>query len=111
MARGSLAGLPSVVREAIDPGAGWQEVHWEGQPMADIPEVLFVCTHNAGRSQMAAALLDNLAAGSVRVTSAGSQPASQLNPAVVQAMAEVGLDISREFPKPSLPTRSRPPMS
>jgi protein-tyrosine-phosphatase len=68
--------------------------------MADIPHVLFVCTHNAGRSQMAAALLDHQAAGRVRVTSAGSQPASQLNPAVVQAMAEIGLDISREFPKP-----------
>jgi len=68
--------------------------------MADIPHVLFVCTHNAGRSQMAAALLDHVAAGRVRVTSAGSQPASQLNPAVVQAMAEIGLDISDEFPKP-----------
>jgi arsenate reductase (thioredoxin) len=68
--------------------------------MADVPEVLFVCTHNAGRSQMAAALLDHAAAGRVRVTSAGSQPASQLNPAVVAAMAEIGLDISREFPKP-----------
>ena len=68
--------------------------------MADIPEVLFVCTHNAGRSQMAAALLDHRAAGRVHVTSAGSQPADQLNPAVVQAMAEIGLDISREFPKP-----------
>jgi arsenate reductase (thioredoxin) len=68
--------------------------------VADIPEVLFVCTHNAGRSQMAAALLDREAAGRVRVTSAGSQPADQLNPAVVQAMAEIGLDISREFPKP-----------
>ena len=68
--------------------------------MADIPEVLFVCTHNAGRSQMAAALLDHQAAGRVRVTSAGSQPADQLNPAVVAAMAEIGLDISREFPKP-----------
>jgi arsenate reductase (thioredoxin) len=68
--------------------------------MTDIPEVLFVCTHNAGRSQMAAALLDHQAAGRVRVTSAGSQPADQLNPAVVQAMAEIGLDISRELPKP-----------
>ena len=68
--------------------------------MADISEVLFVCTHNAGRSQMAAALLDHQAAGRVRVTSAGSQPASQLNPAVVQAMAEIGLDITREYPKP-----------
>ena len=68
--------------------------------MAGIPEVLFVCTHNAGRSQMAAALLDHQAAGRLHVTSAGSQPAEQLNPAVVQAMAEIGLDISREFPKP-----------
>ncbi len=68
--------------------------------MTDLPEVLFVCTHNAGRSQMAAALLDHEAAGRVRVTSAGSQPARQLNPAVVQAMAEIGLDLSREYPKP-----------
>jgi len=66
----------------------------------DAPQVLFVCTHNAGRSQMAAALLDHAAAGRVRVTSAGSQPARQLNPAVVQAMAEIGLDISREHPQP-----------
>jgi len=65
-----------------------------------VPVVLFVCTHNAGRSQMAAALLDHQAAGRVHVTSAGSQAADQLNPAVVAAMAEVGLDISREFPKP-----------
>jgi arsenate reductase len=68
--------------------------------VTDIPEVLFVCTHNAGRSQMAAALLDHQAAGRIRVSSAGSQPASRLNPAVVQAMAEIGLDISREYPKP-----------
>jgi arsenate reductase (thioredoxin) len=67
--------------------------------MSDIPEVLFVCTHNAGRSQMAAALLDHHAAGRVRVTSAGSEPADQLNPAVVQAMAEIGLDLSHEYPK------------
>ena len=68
--------------------------------MTSTPEVLFVCIHNAGRSQMAAALLDHQAAGKVRVTSAGSQPASELNPAVVAAMAEIGLDISREYPKP-----------
>jgi protein-tyrosine-phosphatase len=67
--------------------------------VADIPEVLFVCAHNAGRSQMAAALLEHQSAGRVHVTSAGSQPAHQLNPAVVQVMAEIGLDISREFPK------------
>jgi len=68
--------------------------------MADVPEVLFMCTHNAGRSQMAAALLARQAAGRVRVTSAGSEPVSQVNPAVVAAMAEIGIDISREIPKP-----------
>jgi arsenate reductase len=67
---------------------------------ADIPEVLFVCVHNAGRSQMAAALLDRLGGGRVRVRSAGSEPARSLNPTVVEAMREVGIDISREFPKP-----------
>jgi arsenate reductase len=78
-----------------------RRAHREGHRiMTGTPKVLFVCTHNAGRSQMAAALLDHQAAGRIRVTSAGSQPASQLNPAVVQAMAEIGLDISREFPKP-----------
>jgi arsenate reductase (thioredoxin) len=71
----------------------------KGHRVPEIPEVMFVCTHNAGRSQMAAALLDHLASGRVRVTSAGSQPAAELNSAVVQAMAEIGLDISRAFPK------------
>jgi len=64
------------------------------------PEVLFVCVHNAGRSQMAAALLDHHARGRVRVRSAGSEPADEVNPAVVEALAEVGLDITKEFPKP-----------
>ncbi len=68
--------------------------------MTDVPQVLFVCVHNAGRSQMAAVLLDHEAHGRVRVISAGSQPASEINPAVIQAMAETGLDLSREFPKP-----------
>ena len=68
--------------------------------MEDVPEVLFVCVHNAGRSQMAAALLDHHAHGKVVVRSAGSDPADRLNPAVVAAMAEVGLDLSRELPKP-----------
>ena len=68
--------------------------------MSDIPEVLFVCVHNAGRSQIAAALLDRYAAGRVRVRSAGSEPADRVNPAVVEAMSEVGLDVSKEFPKP-----------
>jgi arsenate reductase len=64
-----------------------------------VPQVLFVCVHNAGRSQMAAALLDRHAAGRVRVRSAGSEPADRLNPAVVEAMAEVGVDLSGERPK------------
>jgi protein-tyrosine-phosphatase len=68
--------------------------------VSHVPEVLFVCVHNAGRSQMAAALLDHHAGGRVRVRSAGSAPADQVNPAVVLAMAELGLDLSRQFPKP-----------
>ena len=68
--------------------------------MTDPPEVLFVCVHNAGRSQMAAALLDHHAKGRVQVRSAGSDPADALNPAVVAAMAEVGIDLSQELPKP-----------
>jgi len=68
--------------------------------MKTVPEVLFVCVHNAGRSQMAAALLDHLARGRVHVRSAGSTPAEEINPAVVDAMAERGIDISKEFPKP-----------
>jgi arsenate reductase (thioredoxin) len=61
-------------------------------------EVLFVCVHNAGRSQMAAALLDHHAAGSVRVRSAGSAPADSINPAVRQVMDELGIDLSAEVP-------------
>ena len=65
----------------------------------DIPEVLFVCVHNAGRSQMAAGLLNKRAEGRVHVRSAGSIPADELNPRVVEAMREIGIDISRESPK------------
>jgi len=63
------------------------------------PSVLFVCVHNAGRSQMAAAFLTHLSAGEVEVRSAGSEPANRVNPAAVQAMAEVGIDITAETPK------------
>jgi arsenate reductase (thioredoxin) len=72
----------------------------QGAPTAGIPEVLFVCTHNAGRSQIAAALLDHYAHGRVHVRSAGSTPAGDISPAVTTALAEVGVDISKEFPKP-----------
>jgi arsenate reductase len=72
----------------------------EGAIIKDVPEVLFVCVHNAGRSQMAAALLDHHAKGKVHVRSAGSAPGDKINPAVMAAMDEWGIDLSREFPKP-----------
>ncbi len=65
----------------------------------DAPGVLFVCVHNAGRSQMAAALLERYAEGAVVVRSAGSEPADRLNPSVVEAMREVGIDLTGEVPK------------
>ena len=64
------------------------------------PSVLFICVHNAGRSQMAAALLHAHAHGTVNVRSAGSAPADTINPAVGEVMNEIGLDLSQEFPKP-----------
>lgn len=67
--------------------------------MPDKPSVLFVCVHNAGRSQMAAGFLTYLSAGAIEVRSAGSLPADQVNPAAVEAMAEVGVDITAEVPK------------
>jgi protein-tyrosine-phosphatase len=72
----------------------------EGKLTKLVPEVLFVCVHNAGRSQIAAALTQSMSRGRVHVRSAGSTPASDINPAVVEAMAEIGLDMSQEFPKP-----------
>lgn len=67
--------------------------------MPDRPEVLFICIHNAGRSQIAAALLHHHAAGSVTVRSAGSAPVNEINPAVVQVRAEAVLDIAQKLPK------------
>jgi len=64
------------------------------------PEVLFVCVHNAGRSQMAAALLDHYAQGRITVRSAGSIPASEINPTVLEVMREIGLDLTIQSPKP-----------
>jgi len=63
------------------------------------PTVLFVCVHNAGRSQMAAGFLEHLAGDRVQVLSAGSEPADQINPVAIEAMAEVGVDIAGEQPK------------
>lgn len=74
------------------------------QPSAEAephrPEILFVCIHNAGRSQMAAVLCDHLAAGRVVVRSAGSAPANEIHPAVIEVMREVDLDLTQSFPKP-----------
>ena len=67
--------------------------------MSDRPEVLFVCVHNAGRSQMAAALVELRSAGGIAVRSAGSAPADEVHPAVVEAMHEVGVDLSGASPK------------
>jgi len=72
----------------------------EGLAPKTKPEVLFVCVHNAGRSQMAAVLTDTLSGGRVNVRSAGSAPAAEINAAVAAAMAELGMDLSQEFPKP-----------
>jgi len=66
----------------------------------ELPLVLFVCVHNAGRSQMAAALTDAMSGGRVQVCSAGSDPSEHINPAVIAVMGELGLDLSKEFPKP-----------
>jgi arsenate reductase len=72
----------------------------EGVITKEQPEVLFVCVHNAGRSQMAAGLVKLRSGGRIHVRSAGSTPASEINPAVVEAMAEVGVDLGDEYPKP-----------
>jgi arsenate reductase len=72
----------------------------EGKIATSIPEVLFVCVHNAGRSQMAAALAQHLSAGKVHVRSAGSQPTQQINPLTIQALAERGIELTEAFPKP-----------
>jgi protein-tyrosine-phosphatase len=72
----------------------------EGKMITDKPSVMFLCVHNAGRSQMASGWLRHLAGDRVDVFSGGSEPASTVNPAAVEAMAEVGIDIRTEFPKP-----------
>jgi arsenate reductase (thioredoxin) len=72
----------------------------EGMLVKEQPEVLFVCVHNAGRSQMAAGLLKLRSEGRIHVRSAGSDPGEEINPAVIQAMEELGVDMSEEFPKP-----------
>jgi len=72
----------------------------KGSVASEVPEVLFVCVQNAGRSQMAAALLNVEAKGRINVRSAGSLPAAEVDPAVIAAMSEMGLDLTRDYPKP-----------
>lgn len=68
-------------------------------PVMKRPSVLFVCVHNAGRSQMAAAYLSHLSQGAIEVRSAGTQPADEINPVVVEAMKEKGIDLFGQVPK------------
>ena len=83
---------------------GWQTPGVLGRPMGlsskEMPDVLFVCVHNAGRSQMAAGLLRLRSQDRIGVRSAGSAPADEVNPLVVEAMAEIGVDLADAFPKP-----------
>ena len=78
----------------------WALAQAEGRVEKTKPEVLFVCVHNAGRSQMAAAFTHHLSEGRIAVRSAGSQPGDRLEPGVVEAMDELGIDVTHEFPKP-----------
>jgi protein-tyrosine-phosphatase len=78
----------------------WAVAQAQGRVDKALPEVLFVCERNAGRSQMAAALTHQLSNGWVGVRSAGAHPDEQIDPVVVQAMSELGVDVAREFPKP-----------
>ena len=80
--------------ETLDPAARAQS---QDRVPVDQPEVLFVCVHNAGRSQMAAGLLKLRSNGRIHVRSAGSAPSEEINPAVIEAMQEVGVDMSEEF--------------
>jgi len=78
----------------------WAIAHAHGRLDKALPEVLFVCEHNAGRSQIAAALTHHLSNGWVGVRSAGTHPDEQIDPVVVRAMSELGVDVALEFPKP-----------
>jgi arsenate reductase len=89
-----------MARGDADPVTGPHHLAIDERSERRKPSVLFVCVHNAGRSQMAAALTAQLGGGAIDVQSAGSEPAERVSPAVVEAMAEVGLDLSREFPRP-----------
>jgi arsenate reductase (thioredoxin) len=87
--------------EMLDPHERLQALaQAQGEVAKEQPEVLFVCVHNAGRSQMAAGLVKLRSGGRIHVRSAGSDPADRINPAVVEAMREIGVDMAEELPKP-----------
>jgi arsenate reductase len=90
--------LDPVTQNHVNKAAALAQV--EGMIVRDQPEVLFVCVHNAGRSQMAAGLVRLRSEGRIHVRSAGSAPADEINPAVVAAMSEIGVNMNEEFPKP-----------
>ncbi|MGV1079951.1 MAG: arsenate reductase ArsC [Candidatus Nanopelagicales bacterium] len=77
------------------------QAHTDGLIFSHTPQVLFLCVHNAGRSQMAAAWMHHLSGGAVAVRSAGSAPSGNINPVVTEAMAEVGIELTDSFPKPT----------
>ena len=115
--RDSVARAVMEAREALEPRATVREflpvlvrrfardqllaaAQADGRIVKAMPEILFVCVHNAGRSQLAAALTRHLSGGRVRVRSAGSRPADEINPHVVTVLAERGIDLAEAFPKP-----------
>jgi len=97
----------AVVLERADVLSGASMPTEQNATTEAVSEVLFVCVHNAGRSQMAAGLLHKLAGDAVRVRSAGSEPAERINPDVRAVLAEVGIDVAHEFPKPLTDTAVR----
>ncbi len=90
-----VVGAEKYALQRLEASAHSQDLSGQG-----VPAVLFLCVHNAGRSQMALGWFNHLAAGRAIAWSGGSEPGSELNPDVVKAMAEIGIDISQEFPKP-----------
>ena len=97
--KGRLVHQAALTPKRGRPSSAFQRRRME-TTMNDVPDVLFVCVHNAGRSQMAAGLLDRYAEGRIRVRSAGTTPANEIDPAVAAAMDELGIDLSKEYPKP-----------
>lgn len=93
-----MATAPSTHPRTVDPHGRTSRL--EGPEVSDVPSVLFLCVHNAGRSQMAAGFLRHLGGDRIQVLSAGSEPADRINPSAVEAMSEKGIDITDQTPKP-----------